>query len=74
MIYSGSDFERRYKLCMGFLKLADDGVLSKDEVWILRQWFGLRSFVWITAEMDMEKNKENAITLINERDGGNLTL
>lgn len=57
MIYSGSDFERRYKLCMGFLKLADDGVLSKDELWILRQWFGLRSDVWISAELDYINDK-----------------
>ena len=57
MIYSGSDFERRYKLCMGFLKLFNDGVLSEDEVWVLRQWFRLRSDVWISAELDYINDK-----------------
>lgn len=51
------DFERRYKMAVDFIRLWREGVLTNDEVWVLRQWFGLRSDVWIPAEMETEGEK-----------------
>lgn len=65
MIYSGEDFERKYKLCLRLLKLSDDGALSENEVWVLRRWFKLNSFVWISAELDYINDK--AASGVNNR-------
>lgn len=53
------DFERRYKMAVDFIRLWYEGVLTDDEVQIMRQWFGLRSDVWIPAELEMESEKNN---------------
>lgn len=53
------DFERRYKMAVDFVRLWHEGVLTDDEVWVLRQWFGLRSDVWVVAEMETEKEKND---------------
>ena len=64
MIYSGSDFERRYKLSVQLIRLNGCGLVTDDEVQTLRQWFGLRSDVWIIAEMDINTSDDD---INNER-------
>ena len=54
-----ADFERRYKMALDFVRLWREGVLTDDEVQILRKWFGLRSDVWVLAELETEKEKNN---------------
>ena len=58
MVYRGEDFERKYKLSMKLIKLNECGLITDDEVDVLRRWFKLNSFVWISAEIDFEKEKE----------------
>ncbi len=53
------DYERRYKMAVDFIRLWREGVLSDTEIAVLRQWFGLRSDVWIIAELEMEKEKND---------------
>lgn len=59
MVYRGEDFERKYKLSMKLIKLNECGLITDDEVDVIRRWFKLNSFVWISAEMDWEKEKNN---------------
>lgn len=59
MVYRGEDFERKYKLSVKLIKLNECGLITDDEVWVLRRWLGLRSDVWILAEIDLEKEKNN---------------
>lgn len=59
MVYRGEDFERKYKLSMKLIKLNECGLITDDEVDVLRRWFKLNSFVWISAEIDFEKEKNN---------------
>ena len=54
---TNDDFERRYKLSVQLIRLNECGLVTDDEVWVLRQWFGLRSDVWIPAEMETEGEK-----------------
>ena len=58
MVYRGEDFERKYKLSMKLIKLNECGLITDDEVDVLRRWFKLNSFVWISAELDFEKENE----------------
>lgn len=58
MVYRGEDFERKYKLSMKLIKLNECGLITDDEVDVLRRWFKLNSFVWISAEIDFEKENE----------------
>lgn len=58
MVYREEDFERKYKLSVKLIKLNECGLISDDEVDVLRRWFGLNSFVWISAELDIEKENE----------------
>lgn len=58
MIYRGEDFERKYKLSVKLIKLNECGLITDDEVDVLRRWFKLTSFVWISAEIDVEKENE----------------
>lgn len=58
MVYRGEDFERKYKLSMRLIKLNECGLITDDEVDVIRRWFKLNSFVWISAEIDFEKEKE----------------
>ena len=58
MVYRGEDFERKYKLSMKLIKLNECGLITDDEVYVLRRWFKLNSFVWISAEIDFEKENE----------------
>ena len=58
MVYRGEDFERKYKLSMKLIKLSECGLITDDEVDVLRRWFKLNSFVWISAEIDFEKENE----------------
>ena len=58
MVYRGEDFERKYKLSMRLIKLNECGLITDDEVWVLRRWFKLNSFVWISAEIDFERESE----------------
>ena len=58
MVYKGEDFERKYKLSMKLIKLNECGLITDDEVDVIRRWFGLNSFVWISAEIDFEKENE----------------
>lgn len=57
VIGMNDDFERKYKLSMRLIKLNECGLITDDEVDVLRRWFGLRSDVWIPAELEMEKEK-----------------
>ena len=43
---------------MKLIKLNECGLITDDEVDVLRRWFKLNSFVWISAEIDFEKEKE----------------
>ena len=58
MVYRGEDFERKYKLSMKLIKLNECGLITDDEVDVLRRWFKLNSFVWISAEIDFERENE----------------
>ena len=58
MVYRGEDFERKYKLSMKLIKLNECGLITDDEVSVIRRWFKLNSFVWISAEIDFEKENE----------------
>lgn len=58
MVYRGEDFERKYKLSMKLIKLNECGLITDDEVDVFRRWFKLNSFVWISAEIDFEKENE----------------
>lgn len=58
MVYRGEDFERKYKLSMKLIKLNGCGLITDDEVDVIRRWFKLNSFVWISAEIDFEKEHE----------------
>lgn len=58
MVYRGEDFERKYKLSMKLIKLNECGLITDDEVDVIRRWFKLNSFVWISAEIDFEKENE----------------
>lgn len=58
MVYRGEDFERKYKLSMKLIKLNECGLITDDEVDVFRRWFKLNSFVWISAEIDFERENE----------------
>lgn len=56
---ANDDFERRYRIAVDFIRLWHEGVLTDTEIAVLRQWFGLRSDVWIPAELKWEKEKND---------------
>ena len=61
---TNDDYERRYKLSVQLIRLNECGLVTDDEMQILRQWFGLRSDVWIIAEMDVNTSDDD---INNER-------
>lgn len=55
---TNDDYERRYKLSVQLIRLNECGLVTDDELWTIRRWLGLNSFIWVAAETEKEKNNE----------------